>query len=293
MTSQNLKNKGNSALILIDVHVHIYNCFDLKRFFVAAQKNFQAAAQQISGENNFSGVLLLTDWAGQNWFKKVSEFINLPDSERRPKLGDWEWHHSKEKNSFYFEDLNKNKIFIVSGRKIISSENLEILALSTDDITFEDGLSLQDTVNTILANQSIPIIPWAVGKWLGKRGEVLDSLISEFDPQQYFLCDNGNRPFFWSKPSHFTKFEKKGGRLLSGSDPLHFPSETGRAGGFGCWVKSDLEIDNPSEWLRSVLREPSKEIQLYGKLETPLRFFRNQLNMQLLKKKWKSTYYRK
>ena len=279
-------------MTLLDFHVHIYSCFDLKVFFDSVQRNFHTAAMQISGESKYSAILMLTDWAGKNWFQTVSELIDEPEERRKQSLGDRTWFRSGEGGVYGFADEDGNKIFVVSGRKSVTSENLEVLALTTEDCSFADGQSLADTVNTIVASDSIPFIPWAVGKWLGKRGQVLDELIATFDPQQYFLCDNGNRPFFWTNPEHFKTFVDKGGRLLSGSDPLHFSSEVGRAGCFGCCVEEVLDGERPVSWLRSVLGDSSIEVNLYGKLDTQWRFLRNQLTMQLLKRKWKNSYYR-
>lgn len=279
-------------MVLLDTHVHIYQCFDLQKFFDSAYKNFVTAADKIQPGGSFSAVMVLTDWSGKNWFKKVSELISLPDSERSRLLGPWNWKHTSEKTSFYFEDSDRNKIFIIAGKKIITAENLEVLAFGLDNSDFKNDLSLIETVSAILQNKSVPLVPWAVGKWLGSRGGVLTQLINEVDPQRYFLCDNGNRPFFWSKPHHFTLFKDKGGRLLSGSDPLHFPSEMGRAGRVGCWIEGDIDREHPTRWLMSILDDVSTDIQLYGPPETALRFFRNQIAMQLLKKKWKNAYYR-
>ncbi|MDT8420520.1 MAG: hypothetical protein RQ754_08820 [Desulfuromonadales bacterium] len=279
-------------MVLLDTHVHIYDCFDLKVFFRSALANFRAVASGISASEPFTAVLLLTDWAGQNWFEQLVEWVDKSAEGCLEGYGNWSWERTQEDSSLYLEDEAGNRVYIVAGRKIISSENLEVLALTTGDSQFADGKCLRDSVETILEKGSVPLIPWAVGKWLGGRGKVLEQLIETVDPRSYFLCDNSNRPFFWTKPNHFLQFERKGGRILSGSDPLHFPSEMKRAGSFGCWVEGTIDADYPSVWLKALLRNQKVVFNLYGRLDTPIRFFRNQLAMQVLKKKWKSTYYR-
>jgi hypothetical protein len=48
-------------MILIDAHVHIYDCFDLEKFFDSAYANFKSAAEQLGHTNDFTGILLLAE----------------------------------------------------------------------------------------------------------------------------------------------------------------------------------------------------------------------------------------
>lgn len=278
-------------MILIDTHVHIYSCFNLKSFFDSTLINFQNAANNLGAGEDYSAILILTDWEGKNWFKKLAALVNQPNA-IESDLGDWVPHPTQESSSLYFKNKTGHGFYIVAGRKIITSENLEALALATDDTDYPNGLSLLETVDFIQSKNSIPVIPWAVGKWLGKRGKNVDELIAQLDEKSYFLCDNSNRPFFWPKPKHFKIFEAKGGKLLSGSDPLHFPSEERRAGSFGCWAEGSINADYPSKDLKALLNNTSSEIKLYGPLENPYRFFKNQISMQLLKRKWQTQFYK-
>lgn len=276
-------------MILIDAHVHIYSCFDLRFFFESAQKNFQAAARQVSGQEPFSPVLLLTDWSGKNWFQKLFDYADYTGS--AGKLDGWRFHHTRERHSLYIEGPEGGGIYLIAGRKIISSENLEVLALTTDEMNISDGMPLIETVEAILSAHSVPMVPWAVGKWLGTRGEFLDRLIESVDPRRYFLCDNANRPYFWPRPEQFKTAEEKGGRILSGSDPLHFSSESGRSGRFGAYIDAEIDHDFPMNKLKTILQDPLIDIKLYGKLENSFRFLKNQISMQVFKRKWKTQYY--
>jgi hypothetical protein len=277
-------------LILIDTHVHIYNCFDLRVFFDAAACNFKNAASVIAAGQKFSSVLVLTDWAGKNWFRKLAVSADSGGSEG-VTIENWACSPTHDSSALYFSNKNGDGFYIIAGRKIITAENLEVLALATDDPDYPDGLGLIETVKYIQSHDSIACVPWAVGKWLGERGQVLDELISTLDPKDYFLCDNSNRPFFWPRPSQFSVVEARGGRILSGSDPLHFPSESNRAGSFGCWVEGKIDSDQPAKQLKTILGNHSLAINLYGRLETPFRFFKNQISMQLLKRKWQREFY--
>lgn len=277
-------------LILIDTHVHIYSCFELKTFFDAAVANFKKAALEISVDKDFSAVLVLTDWAGKNWFQKLAAGAGDSGADGVTVEG-WNCRATADSSAVYFSNKHGDGFYLVAGRKIITAENLEALALATDDPDFPDGLSLIETVKYIQLHDAVACIPWAVGKWMGKRGRVLEELITTMDPRDYFLCDNSNRPFFWPQARQFDAVEARGGRILSGSDPLHFASEAIRAGSFGCWVDAVIDNEHPAQQLKSLMGDQSQSIHLYGHLENPWRFFRNQISMQLLKRKWKQEYY--
>ena len=275
-------------MILIDTHVHIYSCFNLADFFNSVSLNFQKAASDIGGTEDYTAILILTDWAGKSWFEKLSDF----EKHFKNGIGDWKCIPTEESSSLYFQNNARHGFHLIAGRKIITSENLEVLALATDNPDFPDNLPLIETVQYIQSRNSIAVVPWAVGKWLGKRGKVLDELIDKLDAESYFLCDNRNRPFFWPKPKHFKIFEGKGGKLLAGSDPLHFSSESVRAGSFGCWTEGKIDSDHPTSSLKTILNDPATDIKLYGKLENLYGFFKNQLTIQIFKKKWKKEFYK-
>ena len=134
---------------------------------------------------------------------------------------------------------------------------------------------------------AIPVIPWAVGKWLGVRGKALDALMEDTERDNFYLCDNGNRPGFWGWPRHFQKAESLNIPILSGSDPLHFSSEVTRTGCFGFGIDGTLNDRTPSIDLYSYLRNFNVTPVRYGKLERPLRFIKNQILMQVFKRKWR------
>ncbi|HSR18391.1 MAG TPA: hypothetical protein VLM39_09920 [Ignavibacteriaceae bacterium] len=127
------------------------------------------------------------------------------------------------------------------------------------------------------------VIPWGVGKWIGEKRKIVRNSIKTGKPGLLFIGDNGNRPFFWFNEKIFKEYKKINIRNLSGSDPLPFKSETGRAGSFGFALEGFINFDKP---FQSVLKKLNEQPELfqYGRLETPFRFFRNQILMQIKKK---------
>jgi hypothetical protein len=60
-----------------------------------------------------------------------------------------------------------------------------------------------------------------------------------------------------------------------------------RAGGFGAVLRGRLDPARPGASLLALLRDPSTALTPYGGLETPLRFIRHQVGMQLRKRRRK------
>jgi hypothetical protein len=277
-------NESKSGFILFDVHVHIYDCFSLQNFFDSAIKNFKNEIRKNGIDADFQAVIVLTDWIKENWFQYFIDSIDKNKMVYKNTIDNWSFHRTKENISLVARRPDGENIFIVAGKKIITSENLEILALATNT-EFDVGIPLVAILDQIIKNDAIPVIPWAVGKWIGKRGKVIKDLLDNTSKPDFFLCDNGNRPNFWPRPPLFDYAEKKGFRVLAGSDALHFASESYRVGNFANLTHGAIDPDYPAMDLKKMLLDPKTRIRTYGKLEKPVRFFRNQMAMQLLKRK--------
>jgi hypothetical protein len=274
-------------IVLIDAHVHIYECFDLQIFFDSAMANFQKELAKVKNTcADWKAIMILTDWAKQNWFQYLLELTDHDDNKYSRLLKNWSFHRTKETISLYAERHDGQGLFVIAGRKIITSENLEVLALMTDN-QFDDGVPLREIIQLINERGAIPVIPWAPGKWMGKRGKVIENLLDETDGQDFFLCDNGNRPYFWPRPTFLKSSEKKGMKVLSGSDPLHFASESHRVGSFAFAIQKTISSEFPARDLKQKIQDPKTEIRTYGELEIFSRFIRNQIAMQILKRKSK------
>ena len=276
--------ESQSGLILFDVHVHIYDCFSLQNFFDSAIRNFKNEIRKNGIDADFQAIIVLTDWLKENWFQYFNDSIDKNKMAYRNTIDNWSFHRTKENISIVARRSDGESIIIVAGKKIITEENLEVLALVTNT-AFDVGIPLVEILDQIKINDAIPVIPWAVGKWIGKRGRVIKDLLDNTTEPDFFLCDNGNRPIFWPRPTLFDYAEKKGFRVLAGSDALHFASESYRVGNFANLTYGTIDPDYPAMDLKKILLNPKIRIQTYGKLEKPVRFFRNQLAMQLLKRK--------
>jgi len=270
-------------MILIDAHVHIYDCFDLKKFFDAAYANFKSEADRLGYGDDFAAILLLAETSKENWFNRLGDYADGKDLPDNKKTGKWTFHRTGESCSLLARSKDDKVLFLVSGRQIVSAENLELLALCTIK-SFEDGTPIIELIELIKEVEGIPVIPWGLGKWFGMRGNILSEYLKTLKDSKVFLGDNSGRPTFLPLPSHFQLAKKKGIHILPGSDPLPFATEYNNVGSFGFIIPGIISEDHPAKELKQTLMKPTLSIKSYGDFENSFRFFRNQIKMQLKKR---------
>jgi hypothetical protein len=266
-------------LILADGHVHIYGCFDLDCLLTSAFENFAAEARRRSLSSDFTGVLLLTETVRENCFQRLAEQAR---SGQKAGTEGWSFHLTRESASLVAQRGAGKSVILIAGRQIVTSENLEVLALATPTM-FDDGTPLRRAIELIRAQGGIPVVPWGFGKWWGKRGKHLADLISDGAGQGIFLGDSGGRPAFLPRPYQFQLGEEIMMRILPGTDPLPFAQEAVRPGRFGFAIHRALDHQRPAHSLKQIILDPSICLSPYGSLESPYRFFRNQLGLRLSK----------
>lgn len=265
---------GSHNLVLIDAHVHFRKCFNIVHFLEWAHVNFESVAQDMSSGKKFIGVLFLADSPDENGFGRLHQQCNTADS-----MGGWRVHNTREPTSVQLWANGGKCLVIVAGRQIISRKKLEVLAVGTRR-QFDHGRSVSALIRTVARANALPIIPWGAGKWLGRRGQLVENLIRSSELPSFFLGDSGNRPAFWPQPSLFRVAKKHGIGNLPGSDPLPFSSEVQRVGSFGVALNCSLDLEKPAQDLKRKLLDLSLTLHQFGEGETPLRFLRNQLKMQ-------------
>jgi hypothetical protein len=267
-----------SPLILADSHVHLHDCFEPERVLDSAGENFHRVAIQEFNQENFIGVLFLTEVEQANQFEW---FRNQLINQQEIKFGKWTIGQTQDNVSLLAcsPDSNK-KIILIAGHQIVTVENLEVLALLMNK-KVKSGLSLEETVEKIASAGGIPVLPWGVGKWIGNRGKVLQKFLANYDSSVFCLGDNGGRPIFWQRPSYFKQAEAKGLRILPGTDPLPLASEYDRPGSFGFAIQGSISLESPGEDIKQILLNAKIPIKAYGSLENPVRFVRNQVAIRL------------
>ena len=274
-------------MIFVDAHVHIYDCFDLELFFDSAFANFKSEASRLGQQDAFTGILLLTETSKDKWFERLTDYADNKDGNGNKAIGDWAFRHTDENCSLYARGGKNQGLFLIAGRQIVTAEKLEVLALATDK-SLKDGAPIEQAIQSIQDMGAIPVIPYGFGKWIGRRGKILRDLLKKTERTKLFLGDNGGRAKFLPRSSYFKQAEKKGIRVLPGSDPLPFPFECQRAGSFGFSAEGAVSTTHPARDIISILLDSTITFQSYGQPEPFLRFFRNQLLMQIIKRRCSS-----
>ena len=267
---QNNKEKT----IFADFHVHIHTCFNLNVFLNNAFENFISAARLIN--SNFElGFLFLTEIRGMDFFDRIKESPHL--------LNNFNVEFTKEEYSLIISN-NGHKIFLVAGKQMVSSENLEVLALATRQ-DFKNGVSFKEIINEVKNTGGIPVLPWGVGKWLGSRKRIIKNFIMQSSDNNFYLGDNGGRPTFWPAPELFNLAERKSIFTLCGTDSLNLESEVGKPGKYGNILKGTINFDYPAVSIIDILKNITYSPQSFGKLESPAAFFKNQIALRLKQSK--------
>ena len=267
-----------SPLILADGHVHLHDCFNTEQVLDSAGENFQRVATQKFNQENFTGVLFLTEVDQAHQFEGFrNQLVNQPEI----KFGKWIIGQTQEEVSLLACQADSNqKIILIAGHQIVTNENMEVLALLINK-KVKSGLSLEETVEKIASAGGIPVLPWGVGKWIGSRGKILQNFLANYDSSVFCLGDNGGRPSFWQRPSYFKQAEAKGWRILPGTDPLPLASECDRPGSFGFAIQGSISSATPGADIKQILLDSQIPIAAYGSLENPVRFVRNQVAIRL------------
>jgi SAM-dependent methyltransferase len=263
------------AKVLVDAHVHVHPDTDLALLLDSAAANFTKAARK-AGIHRWHGVLLLAEMRDTHWFDSIP-----PEG-----LEAGAWRVQRRPGDELAVDAQGAgvSILIVPGRQIVTQEGIEVLASGTS-ARIPDGLTLAETLQVCRQQAALTTLPWAVGKWLGRRGAlVADALNRQTVPVHG--GDNGGRPWFWPRPRQWLESQRQGLAVLSGSDPLPLPGDERRVGSFGSAFSGALPPGATGRDLLERLRRlKASEVHHFGALQGAVQFFRNQVGLRLKKKK--------
>jgi hypothetical protein len=267
-------------MIIVDAHVHLHPHVPVSSALDAALHNFYAHANRLAADTDLQFVIALTESAGVDRFGELAICVASGIQEH----GSWRIGSTNETNSLLARGPNgEGPIVILAGRQIVTRERVEIIALASRR-GHPDGESVYQYLAQIAKDGGLPVIPWGFGKWLGKRGVLVEHLISTADSASFFLGDNGGRLALMQTPRLLEMGQRRGLKILPGTDPLPFPGEHKRIGSYGFWLEGKLSLQTPGDDLKVRLGHPDTFILPYGKLMSPMKFLVNQIRMQIRKK---------
>ncbi len=250
--------------IVADTHVHLYSCYDLNVAFNTLRNNLNKIS------TNATCLAFLAERHDCHYF---SEIINKGASFISPEI-----QVDRFNNSVCLKEKGYPDLFLFAGRQIITSERIEILALTIDE-SIPDGLPAQKVIETVVDHGGIPVLSWAPGKWFGGRGELIENLITTGSSRDMVLGDTTLRPWCWGEPKKMEKAVRNGYAVLAGSDPLPFAGEEKKMGKYVSTWDSDFDLSDPVGSVRSLMKTGDWKPARAGKrgkiLETLFRLYYN------------------
>lgn len=191
-------------ILIADTHVHIYSNYSLSAFF---EECFNELARIKKGfETEVVACICLTESIGCNYYNKLSkEYLNSKFS-------------IESFNAFKLIEFQGQNLYIFPGFQVNTKEKIEVLELFTSQ-RVESGLTLEKTISAISSKKALPVISWSFGKWLGKRGRLLESFIKK-GGENFKLGDTALRFAFHPNPKLFKMAINNNLSVICGSDPL-------------------------------------------------------------------------
>ena len=252
----------------VDGHVHFHELDLVPPTLDAAADNFRALGVDTVRP---LGALLLTQTAGERVFERLRELTQIRHWRISAVPGEPETLLARRGDS---------TVAIVCGRQVRAADGLEVLGLGTCN-TFDDGRPFLESVQAVRQSGALTVVPWAVGKWLGRRGQRVRDTLASIAPQEVFVGDNGGRLNLLGKPPLVREFQRRGFRVLPGTDPFPFGADHRRVGRFG--FLADLTPTEEAPWrnLRAWLLHPGSVPRPFGRALGPVAFLFNQLGIRI------------
>ncbi len=199
--------------LVVDTHVHLYDCYDLRAAFSAAFENLRS----IAGETNAAvSAICMVERSGQRVFQQLGcqeRTIGLEFDISEAPGGD-----------ALIVSRGSDRVFVLPGRQVVTRERIEILGLFLPTEVV-DGLSAEETLQAIHDAGGLPVLCWAPGKWLFRRGKLVRRLIEKNTPDSLLVGDTSLRPRLWPEPALQKLALHRGMKRVYGSDPLPFSGE--------------------------------------------------------------------
>jgi len=169
-------------------------------------------------------------------------------------------------------------MLLITGSQINTAEGLEVLVIGNQGETAH-GMPIA----TLLQQQQdglLNIIPWAAGKWLSKRGQLLSLLLEKMTEKQFVLGDNAGRPRLWNNIAQLEYARANHIPVLCGSDPLPLPRHHLNAGSYGNLISVDLDSEKPWASIIQAIHQQT-QVNTFGQLSSLFGFIINQLKLRL------------
>lgn len=257
-----------SDIISFDHHVHYYPEFTWQSLFESCWKNLNTAGASFFSESQCHPAICLLETKDSKLFRELS--TELCDSK------EWQVSDQLTGPARLLEHIDGRKLTVLTGRQLVTVENLEVLIIG-DDTPWAHVPTFNECLQK--STEHLLIIPWGVGKWLGRRGQAVSDAIDTYG-EAIRLADNGGRPTLWSNVTQFKQARRLGLPILPGSDPLPLNGAEKNAGSNGVFIKGCLNDDNDVQQFLNSLRI-NNIADTYNSQQGIIEFLRSQIKIRV------------
>ena len=229
-----------TAISCVDTHVHYYPCFDAEVFLASLYCNLVATARKLGASESVYPVVCLLDSSASSGFASLAAG-HLGDTSQLS------WAVKTDSASAAVLHLSNGadeSITVIGGRQVVTKENVELILLGCIE-PVADGQALQDLLSAYQHRYGV-ILPWGFGKWLGKRGTIINQLFAN-KGMRFCLGDNAGRPSAWKTVQQFQLADQYDVPVVAGSDPLPISAHQNIAGKSAIGLHGILNAENPVE----------------------------------------------
>jgi hypothetical protein len=252
-------------LLIADTHVHLYDGYDLDKAFSSAFANLGRlrAEADPGAARPCAFALFLAERHDCHAFERLRE----PAGQRG--LTRHRIRETTDPAVLAVANQAGDVLFLVAGRQVVTRDRLEVLALSTrGDVP--DGGDILDTVARIRGMGAVPVVAWAFGKWLGRRGRIVESVLRQAAPSTLLVGDSSMRPRGLATPPLMREAANRGFTVVGGTDPLPFSGQETVIGRYGIAASAVLDASAPGTSLRAALLAGAGRLSLAGRRDSVL-----------------------
>lgn len=145
-----------------------------------------------------------------------------------------------------------------------------------------DGRPLLDVVGRWIDRPVLVMLPWAFGKWTGRRGRLVTEAFEAFEARGLRLADTAARPAWAPMPRRLRRAAARGRLVPAGSDPFPFTRCIETVGRYG-FRAPPLAPDTGWPAMLEAIRRMEPGGERFGRRMGTVEFAVLQTRMQLRK----------
>lgn len=248
---------AGSITLIADGHVHFYPAYDLGAALGHLIRNLDRIAGAPPGTPVFRLALLAE--AGVYRF-----FDQIRDGNLNVAPAGLTVRPMAESQTLEISVRDQGAVCLIAGRQVATRERLEVIGIGLDRLV-PDGRPAAETIERIREAGGLPLLPWAVGKWLFGRGRLVHQLIDRYARDGLSVGDSALRPTLWPTPRWLHYAQAQALAIIPGTDPLPLPGDEGRMGTYGFTCEGPFDTEKPLAALRTLIATRPASIRPAGR----------------------------